>query len=222
MALEYSTASEFGTSAPDFSLPGVDGKTYSLSSFKNSKGLLVVFMCNHCPYVIAVHERLNQLAKNFADQGIAVIGINPNDPLYKDEDSFENMKLTAKKWDLVFPYVQDETQKVARAYDAVCTPDPYLYENVNGQFLLRYHGRIDDNWKEPSQVKEQSLRNAMNALLKNDAADIRKLSDTAVAAMGCSIKWKELTAAALERKAAEKAAAAARTQVDIAKGSGDE
>jgi len=201
MALEYSTKSSLGSSAPAFSLLGVDGKNYSLDSFKNARGLLVVFMCNHCPYVIAIHERLNQIAKDYASRGVAVIGINSNDPLYKDADSFENMKLTAKEWGLVFPYVFDETQQVARAYDAVCTPDPYLYENGGGSFILKYRGRVDDSWKDESQVKEKSLRLAIDEVLAGKA-----LNSDQIPSMGCSIKWKELTAQKLAEKAAQAAA----------------
>ena len=199
MALLHSTESVLGSKAPAFFLPGVDGKTYSLESFKNYRGLLVVFMCNHCPYVIAVHERLSRLAKKFEPQGIAVIGINANDPNYRDEDSFENMKKTAKAWNLSFPYVFDETQTVAKAYDAVCTPDPYLYENQNGEFLLRYRGRIDDSWKDETQVKEESLSLAMEAITKKSAINADQIPS-----MGCSIKWKEHTAEALERKRRER------------------
>jgi len=186
MALEYSTKSELGSSAPAFSLPGVDGKIYSLDSFKDARGLLIVFMCNHCPYVIAIHERLNQIAKDYSSKGIAVIGISSNDPNYKEADSFENMKLTAKEWGLIFPYVFDETQNVARAYDAVCTPDPYLYENVSGQFVLKYRGRIDDSWKDESQVKEKSLRLAIESILAG-----KSLNPDQIPSMGCSIKWKK-------------------------------
>jgi peroxiredoxin len=196
MALEYSTASVPGSEAPSFSLRGVDGKMYGLESFIDRKGLLVVFMCNHCPYVIAVHERLSRLAREYAPRGIAVIGINSNDPLYKEADSFENMVRTAKEWNLPFPYVFDESQETAKAYDAVCTPDPYLYENVNGKFLLRYRGRIDDSWQDESKVKRQDLREAMETLVNGSA----RFDEKSVPSMGCSIKWKELTAAALERK----------------------
>jgi len=190
MALLYSTVSEWGSKAPEFSLPGVDGKTYSLESFRSNRALLVVFMCNHCPYVIAVQERLNRLAQEFAPQGLAVVGINSNDPAYRIEDSFENMKKTAKEWGLVFPYVFDESQTVARAYDAVCTPDPYLYENVNGDFRLRYRGRIDDSWKDPAQVKEESLKRAIEAVLSSQGLTAELLGE-AVPSMGCSIKWKK-------------------------------
>jgi peroxiredoxin len=200
MALLHSTASELGSKAPPFSLLGTDGKTYSLDSFQDQKALLVVFMCNHCPYVIAVHERLNQLAAVFAGKGLAVIGINSNDPKYRIEDSYENMQKTAKEWGLVFPYAFDETQAVARAYDAVCTPDPYLFENVDGEFLLRYRGRIDDSWKEPSQVKEHSLKLAIESVLASKPLGVGQ-----VPSMGCSIKWKEHTEAALAAKAAKAA-----------------
>jgi len=190
MALVHSTDSVLDSPAPAFSLPGVDGLVYSLDSFNDRKGLLVVFMCNHCPYVVAVHERLSALAREFQPKGVAVIGINSNDPLYKDADSFENMVKTAKAWNLPFPYVFDETQAVARAYDAVCTPDPYLYENTPSGFRLRYRGRVDDSWQDPSKVKEQSLRLAMEAVASGAAP-----SPGQIPSMGCSIKWKELTPA---------------------------
>ena len=185
MALLHSSHSELGSVAPHFTLSGVDGNVYSLDSFKDQKGLLVVFMCNHCPYVIAVHSRLSDLAREFAPQGIAVIGINSNDPAYKEADSFENMKKTASLWQLPFPYVFDETQAVARAYDAVCTPDPYLYKNEGGKFILRYRGRIDDSWQDASRVKERSLHLAMQSLLRGSP-----ISEESIPSMGCSIKWK--------------------------------
>ena len=201
MAIEHSNPLEIGSLALPFQLPGVDGKTYSLDNFHSAKGLLVVFMCNHCPYVIAIHERLNRIAKDYASKGIAVIGINSNDPLYRDEDSFENMIKTSQSWELVFPYVFDESQKTARAYDAACTPDPYLYENVNGEFRLHYHGRIDDSWKDESKISEQSLRLAIEALLAGNPYESEQIPS-----MGCSIKWKELTAQKLAEKAAQKKA----------------
>ena len=188
MALMYSTDSAYDSKAPNFLLPGVDGQWVSLDTFQDQKGLLVVFMCNHCPYVIAVHERLSRLTREFQAQGIGVVGINSNDPLYRDADSFENMKRIAQEWKLPFPYVFDESQQVARAYDAVCTPDPYLYEKVGNEFRLRYRGRIDDSWKDESQVKEQSLRDAMQALVRGTP-----VKPEWVPSMGCSIKWKALT-----------------------------
>lgn len=171
--------------APDFNLPGVDGKTYSLKNFQDSKALVVIFMCNHCPYVIAVQDRINDLAKRFKGQGVALIGINPNDAVKYPADSFDAMKVRAQERGFVFPYVQDESQEVARAYDAVCTPDPYVFENQGGEFVLRYHGRIDDNWKEPAQVKAQELADALTQILAGKPVDADQKS-----AMGCSIKWR--------------------------------
>lgn len=184
----HSTKSELGSEAHPFSLKGVDGRVYGLDSFKDSKALLIVFMCNHCPYVIAVHERLSKYARDYAAKGVAVIGINSNDPNYKEADSFDNMIKTAKEWSLPFPYVFDETQKVARDYDAVCTPDPYLYQNVGGKFLLRYRGRLDDSWKDETLIKEQTLRMVTDQMLRGEP-----LNPDQIPSMGCSIKWKELT-----------------------------
>ena len=186
MALTHSTASELGSIAPHFTLPGVDGKTYSLNSFADQRGLLIVFMCNHCPYVVAVHERLSKLASDFSARGIAVIGINSNDPAVRESDSFENMKKISEDWKLSFPYVYDESQSVAKAYDAVCTPDPYLFENVSGDFVLRYRGRLDDSWQNAGAVKHEDLRNAMESI-----ADGQTVSPNQIASMGCGIKWKK-------------------------------
>lgn len=193
MALTFSTASELSSIAPSFSLmgtlPNQKDRIYTLNEFqrvngKPAKGLLVVFMCNHCPYVIAVEDRLNALAREFQPQGIAVVGISSNDPKIKEDDSFENMKLKAIQKGYVFPYLFDETQNVARAYDAVCTPDPYLYEWSQGAARLKYRGRIDDSWKDESQVKERSLYLAMKALVEGS-----EVSSHQVPSMGCSIKW---------------------------------
>ncbi len=149
------------------------------------KALLVIFMCNHCPYVIAVQDRINQIAKDYADQGVAVVGINSNDAENYPEDSYEKMKQRAKEKNYAFSYLYDETQEVAKAYGAVCTPDPYLYENQDGKFLLRYHGRIDDSWKDESAVTSKDLRKAIEAVLKDDKIEFEQKPS-----MGCSIKWK--------------------------------
>lgn len=186
MALTYSTASQLGSKAPHFKdLPGADGRPYSLADFKDRKALLVIFMCNHCPYVIAVQDRINALAKKYQPLGVGVIGINPNDPVKYPDDSLEKMKERARELGYVFPYVQDFTQNVAKAYDAVCTPDPYLYENVNGDFLLRYRGRIDDNWKDEKAVRVRDLAEAIEAILGRQPVAIDQKPS-----MGCSIKWK--------------------------------
>ncbi len=185
MALTYSTASKSGDLAPSFKLPGVDGKTYSLDDFKSAKGLIVVFMCNHCPYVVAVQGRINALAREFAAKGVQLIGINSNDSKKYPDDGFEAMKVRAREEGYVFPYLFDETQSVARAYDAACTPDPYVYENVEGKFLLRYRGRIDDSWKDESAVKHRELAEAVQAMLSG-----KPISADQKPSMGCNIKWR--------------------------------
>ena len=189
MAPTYSAAPKLGSIAPDFSLQGVDGKIYSLRDFSNAKALTIVFMCNHCPYVVAVQDRIEALARKFRPRGAVLVGINSNDAVRYPDDSFEAMKVRAKEVGYSFPYLVDESQSVARAYGAVCTPDPYLFENVGGVFKLRYQGRIDDSWKEPAQVSETSLANAIEAVL-----DGSPISESQPPSMGCSIKWKQPSA----------------------------
>ncbi len=185
MALTHSQTHQLGTPAPDFRLKGVDGKTYSLKDFSQAKALVVIFMCNHCPYVIAVQERINELAKEYSKRGVALVGINSNDPVQYPSDSFEAMQARAREQGFVFPYLQDESQEVARAYGAVCTPDPFVYENEGGQFKLRYQGRIDDNWKDPSAVKRRDLAETLDAILES-----KPVPSEQIPSMGCSIKWK--------------------------------
>ncbi len=176
------TELRIGTKAHDFNLKGVDGKFYSLGTFEDKKVLCIIFICNHCPYVVAVQQRINQIAKDYADKSFALIGINPNDPVTYPEDSFENMVIRAREQGYVFPYVFDETQQTAREYDAVCTPDIYLYDEKR---VLRYRGRIDDNWKEESAVTRKELRMAIDKLLEGKEIDFEM-----VPSLGCSIKWK--------------------------------
>lgn len=184
MALTYSQEPKLGSQAPDFSLPGVDGITYSLASFARSRALVVAFMCNHCPYVIAVQDRINALAKEYAAKGVALIGINPNDAKKYPADNFDAMKARAKELGYVFPYVRDDSQEVARAFGAVCTPDFFVYANESGKFLLRYAGRLDDNWKDPNAVMKRELAQALDAILSG-----RVPSSEQTPSMGCSIKW---------------------------------
>jgi thiol-disulfide isomerase/thioredoxin len=171
-----------GTKAFSFNLKGVDGKFYSLDSFKDKKVLCVIFMCNHCPYVIAVQQRINQIAKDYSDKSFAMVCINPNDPVSYPEDSYENMVVRAKEEGYVFPYLFDETQETARIYDAVCTPDIYLFDENR---VLKYRGRIDDNWKDETAVTRKDLRMAVDWILENKEIDFEM-----VPSMGCSIKWK--------------------------------
>lgn len=188
MALIYTqppSEKELGSVAPNFSLPGVDGRMWSLADFSDKRALVVIFMCNHCPYVIAVQQRINELARHYAARGVGLVGISPNDPVRYPADSLEAMKNRAREQGYVFPYLIDETQEVARAYGAVCTPDPFVFENISGRFLLRYHGRIDDSWKEPEKVTRQELALALDAILVGRAPD-----GVQNPAMGCSIKWR--------------------------------
>lgn len=189
MALTYSNEPALGSLAPDFSLPGIlpemGEQIYSLNSFRSARGLLIVFMCNHCPYVVAVQGRINALAKEFGSKGIQVIGINPNDPVRYPDDDLEHMKVRAREEGYVFPYLQDPDQTVAKAFGAVCTPDPYLYEKIGNDWLLRYHGQIDDNWKNEAAVKTRDLALAIEAVLAN-----RPINPKQTPSLGCSIKWK--------------------------------
>lgn len=190
MALTYSTAIEFGSLAPDFLLPGVDGKTYRLTDFGKSKAAVIVFMCNHCPYVKAVQTRIQALAQAYQSRGVTLIAINSNDAVKYPDDSFEAMKKNAEENHYSFPYLWDESQEVAHAYGAVCTPDFFVYENeslgeVAPRFALRYRGRLDDHWKDEKAVTRQDLRLALDAILSGKLPALDQ-----VPSMGCSIKWK--------------------------------
>ena len=182
MALTYSTMVPLGTPAPDFQLPGTDGRTYSLGSFKNKEVLVIVFMCNHCPYVKAVLPRLIDLQNRYADRSVQFVGINANDAEKYPDDSMENMKKVAKEKNIPFPYLFDDTQEVAKAYDAVCTPDPYVF---GPERKLLYRGRVDDNWEHPEKVTRRDLENAINAVLEG-----KPMLKEQIPSMGCSIKWK--------------------------------
>lgn len=173
---------KIGSKAIDFNLKGVDGKSYSLDMFKDKKVLCIIFMCNHCPYVIATQERINEIAKDYVNKSFALVGINPNDEIAYPEDSFENMKIRTKEAGFVFPYLRDETQEIARAYDAVCTPDIFLYDRNR---ILRYRGRIDDSWKDETKVTRKELRMAIDKLLNDKDIDFDMIPT-----IGCSIKWK--------------------------------
>jgi peroxiredoxin len=174
-----------GTIAPDFALPGVDGRVYRLSDFQSAKVLVVAFICNHCPYVIAIQGRMNRLAAEYGAKGVQWVGINSNDSERYPEDGFEQMKARAREQGYVFPYLRDETQEVARVYGAVCTPEFYVYLARGNQWLLQYQGRVDDSWKDESAVTRQELREALDRALAGDTPVVDQKP-----AIGCSIKWK--------------------------------
>ncbi|WP_416839438.1 thioredoxin family protein [Haloferax sp. DFSO52] len=183
--LESDSELETGDDAPDFELPGTDGETYSLESFAEYDALLVVFTCNHCPYAKAKFDELNHLASSYDD--LAVVGINPNDAESYPDDSFDRMKeLVADGTIQYTAYLYDESQDVAASYGAVCTPDPFLFENTGDAFELAFHSRIDDAMSPDDEVSEYEMRAAVEALLAGDEIPIEEYPS-----QGCSIKWKD-------------------------------
>jgi peroxiredoxin len=175
---------EFGLPAVDFSLPGVDGKTWTLQDCKGENGLLVMFICNHCPYVKAIRERIVRDTNELKALGINSVAIMANDPTDYPEDSFDNMKKVAEEFGFGFPYLIDESQAVAKAYGAVCTPDFFGY---NGQLELQYRGRLDASRKETA---EGEVRRDLFEAMKQVAETGRGPAEQ-IPSMGCSIKWKE-------------------------------
>ena len=182
MALLHSTMVSLGTAAIDFKLPGIDGVEYSLDTFADSKVLVIIFMCNHCPYVKAVIQRLIDLQEDTLSQGVRLVGINCNDAQKYPDDSFESMQKVAMEWGMNFSYLFDESQTVAKKYDAVCTPDIYVYGKEK---KLLYRGRMDDNWENVEQVTQRDLKQAIDCILAGQEVPAKQ-----VPSMGCSIKWK--------------------------------
>jgi len=175
---------DFGWKAPGFSLPGVDGRMWTLSDGMGPNGLLVMFICNHCPYVKAIRPRLVRDLTELEAHGIRAIAIMSNDPAEYAEDSFDNMKQVVAEFSFPFPYVIDETQDVARAYGAVCTPD---FFGFNRDFELQYRGRFDESRKETAP---EGVRRDLFEAMKAVAATQRGPAEQ-IPSMGCSIKWKE-------------------------------
>lgn len=182
MALTYTPTQDNKMFCPPFQNRATDGKSYSLIDFKEKKVLCFLFICNHCPYVMAIEDRIIELNKKYTNKEVAFIGICSNDPREYQEDSFENIR---KRWlekNYNFIYLYDDTQKMAKDFGAVCTPDIYVF---NQKRELTYRGRFDDSWKNPMAVQRQDLQLAIEATLVN-----MELSFTPVPSMGCSIKWK--------------------------------
>jgi peroxiredoxin len=173
---------DFGEPAKPFDLPATDGKRYTLEDVRGPKGTLVMFICNHCPYVKAVLDRIIRDAKDLKEHGIGVIAISANDPVAYPEDSFDNMKRLAKERQLPFPYALDESQAVARAYGAVCTPDFFGY---NAKLELQYRGRLDASKTTPVPGAIRELYEAMVQV-----AETGRGPEDQIPSMGCSIKWK--------------------------------
>lgn len=177
--------SPLGTQAPDFTLPDtVSGKQLSLSELKGEKGTLIMFICNHCPFVIHINEELVRLGKDYRNKGIKMVAINSNDVENYPDDSPEKMTLVARKLGYPFPYLYDETQEVAKAYDAACTPDFFLYDS---KLKLVYRGQLDDS--RPGNeipVTGKDLRKAMDLLILRKPIDANQRPS-----LGCNIKWKK-------------------------------
>jgi len=184
---------EIGAQAPDFALPGVDGKVHRLAAYDRAKVLVIVFTCNHCPTAQAYEERIKRLAADYKEKGVALVAISPNDPLavrldelgYTDVgDSLEDMKIRAKDKQFNFPYLYDgDTQAVSKAYGPVSTPHVFVFDSER---KLRFVGRVDDNERRPQDVKSQDTRNAIEALLAGKPVPVEKTKT-----VGCSVKWSD-------------------------------
>ena len=174
---------ELGTPAPDFSLPGIDGRVHTLSQLRGERGTVVVFICNHCPYVKAIAERLVAAARALREKGVSMIAINSNDADAYPEDSFQNMTAFAARHGFDFPYLHDESQQVARAYGAVCTPDFFGYDK---DLKLAYRGRLDAGRTEPPPPGSRAeLIEAMTEVAETGIAPQEQIPS-----IGCSIKWR--------------------------------
>ena len=172
---------QLSAEAPDFRLGGVDGKEYSLESFKQAKILIAVFSCNHCPAVIGSEDRMIQLHKDYGSKGVAMVSINSNEEQNHPDDSFEKMKERARDKGFAFPYVRDESQDAAKAYGALRTPHFYVFD---GQRRLCYTGRMDDNPFDASKAAQHDLRNALDAMLAGKKPPVALTNP-----IGCNVKW---------------------------------
>lgn len=173
----------FGWPARPFDLPGVDGRRHTLETARGPNGLLVMFICNHCPYVKAVIDRIIRDARDLAAEGVGSIAIMANDPADYPEDSWDNMIETSRRLGFPFPYVRDETQAVAKAYGAVCTPD---FFGFNGALELQYRGRLDASGRSPAAPDaRRDLFEAMREIARTGRGP-----EDQIASIGCSIKWR--------------------------------
>ena len=172
-----------GDKATDFKLKSVDGKIYSMSDYKDAKGFIVVFTCNHCPFAVKYEDRVIELAKKYKSKGYILLAINPNDPAAAPDDSFDKMKVRAKEKGFTFPYLFDEGQKIYPQYGATKTPHVFLLDK---NLIVKYIGAIDDNVEDASAVKEKFLENAIATLEKGQEPEVPLTK-----AIGCSIKVKK-------------------------------
>ncbi len=173
---------ELGAKAIEFNLPGTDGKNHSLKELADKKAVIVIFSCNHCPYVQAYEDRIIDIQKDYGPKGVQMIAINSNDAVKYSDDNFENMKKRAAQKKFNFLYLRDETQQTAKDYSATHTPHIFLFD---GNRQLVYTGKIDDNWQEPAKVTKRYLREALDSILAG-----KPVAEKETFAIGCTIKWK--------------------------------
>ncbi|HZJ73389.1 MAG TPA: thioredoxin family protein [Perlabentimonas sp.] len=185
-ATTFGQGYKIGDKAMDFSLKNVDGKMVSMSNYSDAKGFVVIFSCNHCPYVIAYEDRIIDLHKKYAPKGYPVIAINPNNPEVQPQDSYEKMIERANEKNFPFAYLFDQGQKVYPIYGATKTPHVYLLNKKGNDLIVEYIGTIDNNYRDASQVTETYLADAIDALLAGE-----KPSITETKAIGCTIKVKK-------------------------------
>ncbi|HQK41138.1 MAG TPA: thioredoxin family protein [Flavobacterium alvei] len=182
-ATDVPTPYKIGDKATDFRLKSVDGKMYSMADYKDAKGFIVVFTCNHCPFAVKYEDRINDLSKKYKSKGYILLAINPNDPALEPTDSYELMKVRAKEKGFAFPYLFDDGQKIYPQYGATKTPHVFLLDKNQ---IVKYIGAIDDNVDSAADVKEKYLENAIAALESG-----RTPSPETTKAIGCSIKTKK-------------------------------
>jgi peroxiredoxin len=174
-----------GSPCPAFDLPGTDGASHALASFDAARLLVVIVSCNHCPYVIAYEGRIADLARAYKARGVQVVAINANDTSRYPDDGMAQMKARAKERGFDFPYLRDDSQVTTRALGARFTPEVYVFDEKENGRKLRYHGRIDDNHRDPQKVTSHDLRDALDALLAGNEPPVAETT-----AFGCSVKWK--------------------------------
>jgi peroxiredoxin len=173
---------KIGDRAIPFQLPGVDGTKHALNDYEGKDAVVAIFSCNHCPYVRAWEDRMVQIQTDYMSKGVQLLAINANDAIQYPDDSFPKMQQRAREKKFNFPYLHDETQKVAHAYGAERTPEVFLFDKNS---ILRYHGAIDDNYDDPKAVNEHYLRKALDAVLAGKPVTISETK-----AVGCTVKWK--------------------------------
>jgi peroxiredoxin len=176
---------QVGDKATDFKLKNIDGKQVALADFKDAKGFIVVFTCNHCPFAIAYEDRINALDQKYASKGYPVIAINPNDAVAYPDDNFDKMVERAKEKKFTFPYLVDDSQSIAKTFGATKTPHIYVLQKSKKDLVVKYIGAIDDNSKDAAAVKEKYVETAVDQLLAGQEVAVKETK-----AIGCSIKWK--------------------------------